>query len=140
MMKNRFLVLGLVLGLGLGLGLGVAACKKKPAEKGTGHDHSSHMHKGESNQGESVKPPPDMFEPGKVNPKTGKVDVPAKGTGFKPAIAKALVPDGAWICDMGTVHYARGAQGDGSCPICKMKLKQWKAQAAPKANEHMHAH
>ena len=37
-----------------------------------------------------------------------------------PAVPKAEIPSGQWICDMGTVHYAAGEPG--TCPICGMDL------------------
>lgn len=43
---------------------------------------------------------------------------------FDPPIEPDQVPDGAWYCDMGTVHYASPEQGDGTCPICGMQLVQ----------------
>ena len=49
---------------------------------------------------------------------------PHGGTHHDPAIAKSEVPEGAWYCDMGSVHYHQTEKGDGTCPICKMKLKQ----------------
>ena len=55
------------------------------------------------------------------------VEVPKDGKKFKPPLQLEQVPDGAWICDMGTVHYARGEKGDGRCPLCKMNLKEHKA-------------
>ena len=48
----------------------------------------------------------------------------AEGTRFDPAVEASSLPEGAWICDMGTVHYARSVQGDGECPICHMRLVQ----------------
>ncbi|MEQ9077687.1 MAG: hypothetical protein RLP09_27745 [Sandaracinaceae bacterium] len=58
----------------------------------------------------------------------------ADGSRFDPAIQAEQVPDGAWYCDMGTVHYAAPTQGDGSCPICGMRLVQ--RGAAPSAGAH----
>ncbi|MBA2664492.1 MAG: hypothetical protein H0U74_19550 [Bradymonadaceae bacterium] len=58
------------------------------------------------------------------------VEVSAEGSTFAPAIEKASIPQGSWICDMGTVHYARTEQGDGTCPLCKMKLVQYSAPGA----------
>jgi hypothetical protein len=58
--------------------------------------------------------------------KKAPVDVPADGKRFEPPAEKAQMPDGAWICDMGTVHYARMTPGDGECPVCGMKLVQHK--------------
>lgn len=56
----------------------------------------------------------------------GAVEVPAQGKKFEPPIKPEQLPAGAWYCDMGTVHYARMEKGDGSCPVCKMDLKQKK--------------
>lgn len=50
------------------------------------------------------------------------VEVSAEGTSYDPPVAKSQVPTGSWICDMGTVHYARSEQGDGRCPLCGMNL------------------
>ena len=68
----------------------------------------------------------------------GKVVVPREGKVFKPAVEKAQIPDGAWYCDMNTVHYARMDKGDGKCPECGMMLKQMGAKAAPAAHDHEH--
>lgn len=48
--------------------------------------------------------------------------LPADGQRYEPAIDKEEAPEGAWICDMGTVHYARPDKGDGTCPVCGMEL------------------
>ncbi len=58
-----------------------------------------------------------------------KVEVPKEGKKFEPPVKPEQIPGGAWYCDMGTVHYARGEEGDGKCPLCHMKLK--KKAAAP---------
>lgn len=58
------------------------------------------------------------------------VQLAAEGQKFDPPVARAAIPAGAWYCDMGTVHYARPEEGDGICPLCKMKLKQ-KPPASP---------
>ncbi len=50
------------------------------------------------------------------------VEVPLEGMPFEPAIEKSQLPDGVYYCDMGTVHYARGEQGDNKCPLCNMML------------------
>lgn len=46
----------------------------------------------------------------------------AAGQKLDPAVSKAQIPAGAWFCDMGTVHFARADRGDGTCPVCHMKL------------------
>lgn len=53
---------------------------------------------------------------------TGHVSVSATGTKLEPPVDKQKIPDGAWICDMGTVHYASLEPGDGKCPVCGMDL------------------
>lgn len=52
----------------------------------------------------------------------GMVEVSVEGTTYDPPVTKDRVPAGVWICDMGTVEYARAEQGDGTCPICNMRL------------------
>lgn len=56
----------------------------------------------------------------------GAVEVPADGKKFDPPIKPEQLPSGAWYCDMGTVHWAQMNEGDKTCPICKMNLKQKK--------------
>lgn len=53
----------------------------------------------------------------------GPWQIAATGSEFKPPIQIAEVPEGAWYCDMGTVHYAQSEAGDKTCKLCKMKLK-----------------
>ena len=50
------------------------------------------------------------------------VQVAAEGTVFDVPVQPEQIPDGAWYCDMGTVHYAQLDEGDGTCPTCGMKL------------------
>jgi len=52
------------------------------------------------------------------------VEVTAQGTRFDPPVQISQIPDGAWFCDMGTVHYARTEKGDGRCAVCGMRLSQ----------------
>lgn len=52
------------------------------------------------------------------------VEVDKDGTKFDPKVDKSKLPDGAWYCDMGGVHYARMDKGDQKCEICGMKLEQ----------------
>lgn len=54
------------------------------------------------------------------------VAVPAEGKRFDPPVDIEEIPPGAWMCDMGTVHYASGEKNDGTCPICGMALLQKK--------------
>lgn len=51
----------------------------------------------------------------------GAVEVAAAGTKFDPPVKKDQIPEGAWFCDMGTVHYAQMDEGE-KCPDCGMKL------------------
>jgi len=48
------------------------------------------------------------------------VALPEDGKRYDPPIDPSDVPDGAWMCDMGTVHFAAPHEGD--CPVCGMKL------------------
>jgi hypothetical protein len=50
------------------------------------------------------------------------VEVAADGTEFDPPVQPEQIPEGAWYCDMGTVHYARLERGDGKCARCGMNL------------------
>ena len=54
----------------------------------------------------------------------GLAPLPPGGEQFDPPIEASAVPQGAWYCAMGTVHYARPEKGDGSCPVCGMSLTQ----------------
>ena len=55
---------------------------------------------------------------------SGEVEVTAEGNEFDPPVSVEQMPEGAWYCDMGTVHYASMEHGDGACPICGMTLAQ----------------
>lgn len=52
------------------------------------------------------------------------VAIPPKGKKFDPPVRAEQIPEGAWYCDMGSVHYARLEKGDGACPLCHMRLKR----------------
>ncbi|MEN8164504.1 MAG: hypothetical protein ABFS37_10280 [Acidobacteriota bacterium] len=52
------------------------------------------------------------------------VEVTAEGTVFDVPVQPEQIPDGAWYCDMGTVHYAQLDEGEGTCPTCGMQLVQ----------------
>ena len=58
------------------------------------------------------------------------VTLPREGKVFNPAIARAEVPEDAWYCDMGTVHFARPQKEDGLCPVCDMALVHKDAEIA----------
>ena len=68
----------------------------------------------------------------------GVVTVAADGTQFDPPVELDRIPDGAWICNMGTVHYASLEQGEGTCPICSMELEQHGAEAHGEHDGHEH--
>ena len=85
-----------------------------------GHDHSGHDHSGHDHGMRPVV--------GMAAMAGGMVTVSKAGQAYKPAGKKSQIPPGVWLCDMGTVHYARGEKGDGICPLCKMKLKQHAAK------------
>lgn len=71
------------------------------------------------------------------------VEVSDEGTEFDPPVEKEQIPEGAYICDMGTVHYARMEEGDGTCPLCNMDLVPHGAAADDHAHgdhDHDHAH
>ena len=67
--------------------------------------------------GSAAEAPPPAPSPAEATPA-----LPAAGKRFDPPVDKSEIPDGAWMCDMGTVHYAAGHEGDGKCPVCGMKL------------------
>ena len=52
------------------------------------------------------------------------VKVEKGGTKFDPPVKPSDIPDGAWMCDMGTVHFASLDKGSGKCPTCGMNLKK----------------
>ena len=65
----------------------------------------------------------------------GMVTLEAKGKKIDPPVKKSQIPDGAWMCDMGTVHFAGMEKGAGTCDLCGMQLVQKGAEAAPAADE-----
>lgn len=68
------------------------------------------------------EPPAD--EPAEVQEDNGLIEVSEDGAQLDPPVQADQIPVGAWFCDMGTVHYASLSEGDGSCPVCGMFLKQ----------------
>lgn len=63
-------------------------------------------------------------------PSAAGVKVERGGTKLDPPVKPSDIPDGAWMCDMGTVHFASLEKGSGKCPTCGMVLKKKGAQAA----------
>lgn len=59
-------------------------------------------------------------------PSPSPTSLAAAGQRFDPAVDVAEIPTGAWMCDMGTVHFAAGEKHDGKCPVCGMNLTQKK--------------
>jgi hypothetical protein len=125
----RYFIIGL-----MAASLLVAGCAKKhkhdsksdhdhsmKAQKAMDGDHMGHDHMGQDHMGHDHSMKAAMAG-------GGKVTVSKTGQAYKPPVKKAQIPAGAWICDMGTVHYARGEKGDGICPLCKMKLKKLAAK------------
>lgn len=86
-------------------------------------------------------------EPTKKTEKLAMVEVAKEGTKFDPPVEREQIPEGAWYCDMGTVHWASMEKPeDGRCPECHMMLKELGASAngdsdsAEADGEHDHAH
>jgi rubrerythrin len=77
----------------------------------------------EADKADESKTSDDEGDEAQENEKVAMVDVPAEGKEFDPAVEKSRIPDGTWICDMGTVHWAAQEKPeDGKCPICGMQL------------------
>lgn len=72
----------------------------------------------------------DHATPSTATPSADKVEVGAAGTKFDPSVDAKRIPDEAWACVMGgKVHYASMQKGDGTCPVCEMKLIQHAAHS-----------
>lgn len=116
----------------------IAACESKPADEAgetTAEEAAAEEPSGEETEIEGD-------EPADANK---KVVVAAAGTTFDPPVEKGQIPDGAYICDMGTVHYAQMEKGDGKCPECGMMLKvhgvtKAESPTAGASTEHDHDH
>jgi len=67
------------------------------------------------------------------SPAAAAVVVPAEGQRFDPPVSADQIPEGAWYCDMGTVHFARQERGKSVCPVCKMALVEKKPAESPAA-------
>ncbi|MFW6053839.1 MAG: hypothetical protein ACOC9J_03410, partial [Persicimonas sp.] len=104
------------------------ACEKQDAEEPAGAEETGEQAAEEAQEPEQAGEADEQAEGDE--PKADEatpVDVPEDGKKFDPPVEKAQIPDGAWFCDMGTVHYAQMKEGDGTCPECGMKLKQMAA-------------
>ena len=102
-----------VLSIGL-LTLAVTACDADEAEASQEDEAATQAHDDEEESRSDGEEAQDSA--------LEKVEVAEDGTEFEPPVEKEQIPDGAWICDMDTVHYARMSEGDGSCPLCGMDL------------------
>jgi hypothetical protein len=103
-----------------------SACDKKaePEAETTTEEAKPEEAKPEEAKPEEAKPEEAKPEEGT---EVAAVEVSKEGTKFDPPIKAEQLPEGAWYCDMGTVHYARTEEGDGKCAVCGMKLKQYSA-------------
>lgn len=105
--------------------------------------------KAEDEGGEAEEGEPEDEEEADEEDPAEKVEVAKGGTEFDPAVEPEQLPDGAWYCDMGTVHWAgMDKPDDGKCPVCGMKLKQFDPEtraehedsAVEAGGDHGHAH
>ncbi|MGM0578836.1 MAG: hypothetical protein ACQEXJ_24145 [Myxococcota bacterium] len=110
----RAVILGIVLAVAVSFG----ACKEGAEEGAEQTPTTEEGAEDEEGAGEAVV-----------------VEVPAEGKEFDPAIEVTQVPEGAWYCDMGTVHWAQMEEGEGRCPVCKMKLVKKLPQAGEGGEE-----
>ena len=67
-----------------------------------------------------------------------KVKLTAGGTTFDPPVEVAEIPAGAYMCDMGTVHYARMEKKADPCPVCGMALVRKEAGGEVGSDTHGH--
>lgn len=119
----------------------LSACDSKPKEDAAAETTAAAEAPAEEAAAEEAEPAAeDEAAPAEGDP---KVVVAAAGTSFDPPVEKSQIPEGAYICDMGTVHFARMEKGDGKCPECGMMLKMHgtpKAADAPAEDGHGHDH
>ena len=147
MIVKRTLILSVLLIALVSVGALLLGCEKSgadaaPAEKSaTSKDSEKSAASKEGEKTAQANPTP--AEPAakadpipSVDPTTveGMVEVAATGTRFEPAAEKSQIPEGTWMCDMGTVHYA--AHAPGTCPLCKMKLVEKGGDGAAPAMDH----
>ncbi|MFB6262488.1 MAG: efflux RND transporter periplasmic adaptor subunit [Bradymonadaceae bacterium] len=60
----------------------------------------------------------------KVETDLSASDIPEGGKKFSPPVTDESVPSGTWYCSMG--HWIQPKKGDGTCPVCGMKLQHKK--------------
>jgi glucose/arabinose dehydrogenase len=102
----------------------LGACESKSESDTTATTSEAVVAKAAKEEAPAEKATPAKAE----KPSSGPVKVAKGGTEFDPPVKMKQIPDGAWVCDMGTVHYARLEKGDGKCPLCKMDLTQKRAE------------
>lgn len=108
----------------IALSLGFTACDKSkdaaadsPAEPTTATQPAE----------EPTEEPAEQPDEAKEAP-AEKIELTAAGAKLDPPVKPEQLPDGAWYCDMGTVHWAATEKPeDGKCPVCGMALKQYAA-------------
>ncbi len=112
------------------VGLSFSACDKDSSAEASPPAAKAEEAKAEAAEPVSAKAPAAEAkaeaEGTEAKADTKKVVVAEDGTEFDPPVEKSQIPDGAWICDMGTVHYARMKKGDGKCAKCGMNLVEHK--------------
>lgn len=99
----------------LALSSAIAGCDTPPPAPGPSAEPSPTPEQAPAPKPAAAEPPPAT---------DGPVVVADDGTRFDPPVDTARLPEGAWACDMGGVHYASMAKGDGKCPVCGMGLTQ----------------
>ncbi len=113
--------------------VGAIGCDDPPSEESVGPNTEA-----------VVAPPPQPETPSE--PATGDqsgdglVTLSEAGLRFDPPLPKSRVPEGAYYCDMGTVHFAALARGTGQCPLCRMQLQHMEADEHPIEEESEEAH
>jgi len=105
------------------LALGLSACSKKEDASTTVETKTAADTAAKSAQDTTAAAGGDKAEQA-ADTKSDTVEVSKEGTKFDPPVKAAQIPEGAWMCDMGTVHYARMDKGDGKCALCSMDLVQ----------------
>jgi hypothetical protein len=112
-MKRPWLLVVVGLTLGVCVGCGQAEQAPRP-EQIAAEKVQQALDAGEIDAGEDVD----------------RVTVAQGGSVFDPPVLISQIPPGTWYCDMGTVHYAQPARGDGVCRECGMPLTKKGGEAA----------
>lgn len=104
----------------LALSLSLVACDKEEQAEPEAADQEAQVEQAEPEAAEAEAADQDQAEDEELE----MVEVSDEGVEFDPAVEKEQIPEGAWYCDMGTVHWAQMEEGDATCELCSMKLKQ----------------